>query len=142
VPSLGGEADVAAETIGQGNVRMSPLSMAMVAAAVDSGEWHTPQVIENPDEPATNAGTALDPDTLPALRSLMLDAVRTGAGQPADLPGRPVYGQVGLVRSGSGWTSWFVGFRGDIAFTIIETGKTAQLSAASLAGAFLSAMGG
>ena len=142
VPSLGGEANVAAETIGQGNVQMSPLSMAMVAAAVDSGYWHTPQFIENPGDPTDNVGAALDPGTLPALRSLMLDAVRSGAAHPADLPGMPVYGQVGLVRSGSGWTSWFVGFRGTIAFTIIETGKTAQLSAASLAGAFLSAMGG
>lgn len=142
VPSLGGEADVAAETIGQGKVQMSPLSMAMVAAAVDSGNWYPPQFIENLGDPATDAGTALDPGTLPALRSLMLDAVRTGAAHPADLPGTPVYGQVGLVRSGSGWTSWFVGFRGNIAFTIIESGKTAQLSAASLAGAFLSAMGG
>jgi hypothetical protein len=53
-----------------------------------------------------------------------------------------VYGQVGLVKSRSGWTSWFVGFRGDIAFTIIESGKTSQLSAASLAAAFLSAIPG
>ena len=142
VPSLGGEANVAAETIGQGNVQMSPLSMAMVAAAVDSGYWHTPQVIENPGDPPDSAGTALDPGTLPALRSLMLGAVRGGAAHAADLPGTPVYGQVGLVRSGSGWTSWFVGFRGTIAFTVIETGKTARLSAASLAGAFLSAMSG
>jgi cell division protein FtsI/penicillin-binding protein 2 len=142
VPAVGGEANVAAETIGQGDVRMSPLSMAMVAAAVDSGSWHTPQFIENPADPPANAGTALDPGTLLALRGLMLDAVRTGAASAADLAGPPVYGQVGLVRSGSGWTSWFVGFRGDIAFTIIESGKTSQLSAASLAAAFLSAIPG
>ena len=34
VPSAAGDADLAAQTIGQGNVRMSLLSMAMVAAAV------------------------------------------------------------------------------------------------------------
>ena len=45
VPSAADGADLAAETIGQGNVRMSPLAMAMVAAAVDSGRWHTPQVV-------------------------------------------------------------------------------------------------
>jgi hypothetical protein len=44
------------------------------------------------------------------------------------------------VRTGSDWLSWFVGFRGDIAFTVIESGKTSQLSAAALAGAFLSAI--
>ena len=35
--------------------------------------------------------------------------------------------------------SWFAGYRGDIAIAAIETGKTAQLSAAALAGAFFSA---
>ena len=34
VPSTAGNAGLAAQTVGQGNVRMSPLSMAMVAAAV------------------------------------------------------------------------------------------------------------
>jgi len=58
------------------------------------------------------------------------------------VPGSPVYGQVGLVRSGSGWMSWFVGYRGNVAVTVIETGPTAQLSAAALAGAFLSALRG
>ena len=66
-----------------------------------------------------------------ALRSLMRTAVRSGAAQAASQPGAPVYGQVGLVHTGSTWTSWFVGFRGDIAFTVIESGKTSQLSAAA-----------
>ena len=76
------------------------------------------------------------------LRSLMRGAVRSGAAAAASLPGTPVYGQVGLVRTGSTWTSWFVGFRGNIAFTVIESGKTRHLSAAALAGAFLSTLSG
>jgi hypothetical protein len=67
--------------------------------------------------------------------------VRSGAAAAASLPGTPVYGQVGLVRTGSTWTSWFVGFRGDIAVTVIESGRTPHLSAAALAGAFLSTLG-
>jgi len=137
VPSAMGVADLAAEAIGQGNVRMSPLSMAVVAAAVDAGSWHTPQVTQGAADPA---GTALDPSAMSALRSLMRTAVRSGAAQAASVPGAPVYGQVGLVHTGSGWLSWFVGFRGDIAFTVIESGKTSRLSAAALAGAFLSAL--
>jgi cell division protein FtsI/penicillin-binding protein 2 len=137
VPSAADVADLAAETIGQGNVRMSPLSMAMVAAAVDAGGWHTPQVTQEVADPA---GTALNPSDMSALRSLMRGAVRSGAARAASVPGAPVYGQVGLVHTGSGWLSWFVGFRGDIAFTVIESGKTSQLSAAALAGAFLSAI--
>jgi hypothetical protein len=37
--------------------------------------------------------------------------------------------------------SWFVGYRGDVAFTVLESGPTAQLSAAALAGAFVKALG-
>ena len=44
VPPAAGVADLAAETIGQGNVQMSPLSMAMVAAAVDVGQLAHPAV--------------------------------------------------------------------------------------------------
>jgi cell division protein FtsI/penicillin-binding protein 2 len=138
VPSAASGADLAAETIGQGNVRMSPLSMAMVAAAVDSGNWHIPQVVQGSADPS---GSALNPSDMTALRGLMLGAVRSGAAHSASLPGPAVYGQVGLVHTGSVWTSWFVGFRDNIAFTVIESGKTPQLSAAALAGAFLSAAG-
>jgi cell division protein FtsI/penicillin-binding protein 2 len=138
VPQAAGVADLAAETIGQGNVQMSPLAMAMVAAAVDSGSWHTPQFVADAGDPS---GTALSPSAMSELRSLMRGAVRSGAAHAANLPGTQVYGQVGLVHTGSTWTSWFVGFRGDTAFTIVESGKTSQLSAAALAGAFLSALG-
>jgi cell division protein FtsI/penicillin-binding protein 2 len=141
VPSAAGDADLAAETIGQGNVRMSLLSMAMVAAAVDSGSWHVPQVVEDSPDPPSKPGIALDATAMSALRGLMRGAVRSGAAQAASLPGAQVYGQVGLVHTGSGWMSWFVGYRGDIAVAVIESGRTPQLSAAALAGAFLSAAG-
>jgi cell division protein FtsI/penicillin-binding protein 2 len=139
VPSSAGDATLAAQTIGQGNVRMSLLSMAMVAAAVDAGQWHVPQVIQTPASPPA-AGTPLDSDMTKALQGLMRGAVRSGAAHAASLPGQPVYGQIGLVRTGSGWMSWFVGYRGDTAIAAIESGKTAQLSAASLAAAFFSAL--
>jgi hypothetical protein len=139
VPSAAGDADLAAQTIGQGNVRMSLLSMAMVAAAVDAGSWHVPQVIQASSDPAAALGAPLDPSTMSALRGLMRDAVRSGAAHAAGLPGAQVYGQVGLVHTGSGWMSLFVGYRGDVAIAAVEWGKTAQLSAAALAGAFFAA---
>jgi cell division protein FtsI/penicillin-binding protein 2 len=139
VPSAAGDADLAAQTIGQGNVRMSLLSMAMVAAAVDAGRWHVPQMIQASSEPASASGTTLDPDVMSALRGLMRGAVRSGAAGAASVGGAQVYGQVGLVHTGPGWLSWFVGYRGDVAIAAIESGKTPQLSAAALAGAFFSA---
>jgi cell division protein FtsI/penicillin-binding protein 2 len=146
VPAGAEGAALAAETIGQGNVLVSPLSMAMVAAEVDSGSWHAPQVVvgstapADPAGPASQPGAALPASALSALRGLMRSAVSSGAAQAANTPGAPVYGQVGLVHSASGWTSWFVGYRGDVAFTVLESGSTAQLSAAALAGAFVKAL--
>jgi cell division protein FtsI/penicillin-binding protein 2 len=124
VPSAVGDADLAAQTIGQGSVRMSLLSMAMVAAAVDVGSWRVPQVIRTPASPPS-AGTPLDPDMTRELQGLMRGAVRSGAAQAAALPGQQVY----------------VGYRGEIAIAAIESGKTAQLSAAALAASFFSALG-
>jgi cell division protein FtsI/penicillin-binding protein 2 len=141
VPAGAQGAALAAETIGQGNVQVSPLLMAMVAAQVDSGRWHAPQVVVGATDPVSKPGMALSATALSALRGLMRGAVRSGAAHPADTPGAPVYGQVGLVHSGSGWMSWFVGYRGDVAFTVLESGPTAQLSAAALAGAFVKALG-
>ena len=97
-------------------------------------------MIQTPASPP-GAGTALDPDMTSALRGLMRGAVRSGAAHAASLPGQPVYGQIGLVHTASGWMSWFVGYRGDTAIAAIESGKTAQLSAAALAAAFFSALG-
>jgi cell division protein FtsI/penicillin-binding protein 2 len=140
VPSANGVADLAAETIGKGNVQVSPLAMAMVAAEVDSGAWHAPSVLAGADPPST-LPPALDANAMSALRGLMRGAVKSGAAHAANVPGAAVYGQVGLTHSSAGWLSWFVGYRGDVAFTVIETGSTAQLSAAALAGAFVSALG-
>ena len=137
VPTTTGAANLAAQTIGQGSVRMSLLSMAMVAATVDVGRWHVPQVLQASDPPT--AGAVLDTGIMNTVRGLMRGAVRSGAAQAASRPGPQVYGQVGMVHTGSGWMSWFVGYRNDVAIAAIETGKTPQLSAAALAGAFFSA---
>jgi cell division protein FtsI/penicillin-binding protein 2 len=141
VPAGAQGAALAAETIGQGHVLVSPLAMAMVAAQVDSGHWHAPQVVVGATDPVSKPPMALSPSALSALQGLMRGAVTSGAAHAADTPGAPVYGQVGLVHSGSGWMSWFVGYRGDVAFTVLESGPTAQLSAAALAGAFVKALG-
>ncbi len=142
VPVASGEAELAQETIGTGNVQVSPLAMAMVAAEADSGSWHAPTVLASAGTPAaTSSSSSLSPSTLTALRTLMRGAVHSGAAHAANVHGMPVYGQVGLTNDGSTWLSWFVGYRGNVAFTIIESGHTKQLSAAALAGAFAAALG-
>jgi cell division protein FtsI/penicillin-binding protein 2 len=135
-----GAADLAAQTIGQSGVLMSPLGMAMVAAEVDSGVGRLPQLVVG-DTPAASS-MPLSASSLAELRQLMRLAVVSGAAHPAELPGAQVYGQAGTVKTAAhSYLSWFVGYRGDMAVAAIETGTTADQAAAALAGAFLQTVG-
>jgi cell division protein FtsI/penicillin-binding protein 2 len=135
-----GPADLAAQTIGQGGVLMSPLGMAMVAAEVDTGVGRSPQLVVGDTPPTWSA--PLSAADLSKLRHLMRLAVVSGAAHPAELPGTAVYGQAGTVKTAAHtYLSWFVGYRGSMAVAAIETGSTANQAAASLAGAFLKAVG-
>jgi membrane peptidoglycan carboxypeptidase len=114
--------------------------MALVAAAVDDGTSHSPALLAS--APVKSSPLPMSGDELSALRGLMRDAVQTGPASAADLSGSPVYGQAGAVQTGaSAWLSWFVGYRGSVAFAVLETGHTQSQAAASLAAAFLSSVG-
>jgi cell division protein FtsI/penicillin-binding protein 2 len=136
-----GAADVAAQTIGQSGVLMSPLGMAMVAAEVASGVGRAPVLIAG--DPGATWTAPVSGGELTGLRQLMRLAVssKSAPGHAADVPGAPVYGQAGVVKTGTnGYLSWFVGYQGDLAVAAVETGTTASQAAASLAGAFLKAV--
>ena len=131
------QAAVAAQVTGAGGVLMSPLAMAMVAAEVDAGTGHTPALVAS-DPPATWQAP-LSTSELTELRQLMRQAVQSGSAHGADAPGEPVYGQSGVVQTGThAYLSWFVGYQGSIAVAVVETGTTPAQAAAALAGAFLS----
>jgi hypothetical protein len=146
VPAFSGVADVAAGTLGEGNVQVSPLSMALVAGQVDSGASHVPSLIAR-NTGAAQTGKSTDPPfsaaNLAALRTLMRDTVRSGAARQADLAGQAVHGQVGTVQVDGGkhpvWASWFVGYRGDVAFAVLQFGPSPAASAVPLAADFLAA---
>jgi cell division protein FtsI/penicillin-binding protein 2 len=138
VPS--GEAALAAQAIGAGGVKVSPLEMAMIAAEVDSGVGHAPALLAG--DPPARWRAPLSAGQLSALRDLMQGAVRSGPAHAANLSGERVHGQAALVRTGpNAWLSWFVGYRGGMAFAVLETGRTQAQAAASLGAAFLSAVG-
>ena len=135
-PQVSGEAEVAAQVTGTGGVLMSPLGMATVAAEVASGTGRSPVLIAT--DPSTTWKTQLSDTALTQLRQLMQLAVAKGAAHAAYVPGTPVYGQAGVVQTGThSYVSWFVGYRGTTAVAVLETGSTASAAAASLAGTFL-----
>jgi len=131
-----GQAGVAAQATGTGGVLMSPLGMAMVAAEVDAGIGRTPVIVAA--DPPSTWQAPLSASKLGELRQLMRQAVQSGSARAANVPGEPVYGQSGVVQTGShAYLSWFVGYRGSMAVAVIETGTTQAQAAAALAGAFL-----
>ncbi|HYZ54324.1 MAG TPA: penicillin-binding transpeptidase domain-containing protein [Streptosporangiaceae bacterium] len=143
VPAATGDGQLAAETIGQG-VQVSPLAMAMVAAEVQSGVAHSPVLVTSPPNGSVARKSPLSAGALTSLREMMRKAVTSGSAQSADVQGAPVYGQTGLVQTGSGrssaWDSWFVGFRGNVAFAVLESNQSSQVSASVLAAQFLNAL--
>jgi cell division protein FtsI/penicillin-binding protein 2 len=131
-----GEAGLASQAIGAGGVLMSPLGMALIAADVDSGVGHTPALL--PADRSTAWPMPLSDSQLTALRGLMRDAVRSGPARVANVSGVPVYGQAGVVQTGANdYLSWFVGYRGEMAFTVVEERHTKAQAAAALAATFL-----
>ena len=141
VGSASGVTQLAAATIGQGNVKVSPLTMAGVAAQVATGTWHEPVLVTRPPDAQQSRQAPFAAGTLASLRDLMRDAVRSGAARRANVSGQLVYGQVGTAPLTSGkhekWATWFVGYRGDIAFAAVEFTASPQASAAPLARSFL-----
>ena len=140
--AVSGAADVAAETIGQSGVLVSPLGMATVAAEVAAGVGRAPVLIAG--DPGATWTAPVSGSELSELRQLMRLAVssKSAPGHAADVSGAPVYGQAGVVKTGSNaYLSWFVGYRGDLAVAVVETGTSASQAAASLAGAFLKTVG-
>jgi cell division protein FtsI/penicillin-binding protein 2 len=140
----GGEAQLASAIMGQGNfVQVSPLTMAGVAAQVDSGIWHEPSLVTKPD-PQHAQQARFSATTMNSLRSLMRKTVQSGAGRRADVRGIPVHGQVGTTlldgsRHHERWATWFVGYRGGIAFAVLEVTRSPRISAAGVAATFLRA---
>jgi cell division protein FtsI/penicillin-binding protein 2 len=129
---------LAADTIGDGDVRMSPLGMALAAAVVDSGRWHNPSLVMTKD-PKTSS-QEVSTQVLTDLRALMHRAATSGAGRAANVGG-DVFGQVGNAPFNAHGLriSWFVGYQqgSNVAFAVVQLGKSASDSAAPLAGRFL-----
>jgi membrane peptidoglycan carboxypeptidase len=114
--------------------------MALVAAGVDSGVQRPPTLITDPADPSLAPRAVSGAQTVSSLRALMRSAVQSGAAHQADLAGKPVYGQVGTAPAVPGsqlWASWFVGYRGDVAFAVLELSKSPSTSAVPLGAAFL-----
>lgn len=121
VPRNNSLVDKAASMIGQARVLMSPLGMALVAAAVDSGRARTPSLIVG--EGGEPVGEPLPRSTDDDLRQIMRMVVTQGtASSLRDLPGQ-IAAKTGTAEYGTAdpprTHGWMIGYRGDVAFACL-----------------------
>jgi penicillin-binding protein A len=109
-------------SIGQRDVRMTPLQAAMVAAAVaNDGTLMTPYLVDQVRAPDLSVLDETDPDVFSEpisedvanqLTEMMLSVVDNGSGRAAQIPGVQVAGKTGTaqVREDVPDHNWFIGF--------------------------------
>lgn len=125
VPQPSDKADLAATSIGQGRVLMSPLSMAMVAAAADTGTVRSPQLVvgaSGSSATGTTATSQLPSDVVSDLHEMMASVVASGTAAGQGLPAG-TYAKTGTAQYGTTAPlkidAWLMGFKGDTAFACL-----------------------
>jgi cell division protein FtsI/penicillin-binding protein 2 len=120
-PAPSDQADFAAAAIGQGQVLVSPLNMAMVAAAADTGEVHAARLVAGaPDD--TMSPAALPGNVVTDLHELMAQVVAAGTASQQGLP-PGTYAKTGTAQYGHGnplpTDAWLIGFNNEVSGTDI-----------------------
>ena len=138
----------AAAMIGQGQVLVSPLALATMAASVGAGERVAPSLLADSVPGSAIVGAAPEPGNLTAeeaatLRELMGAVVAEGgANLLADVPGEPVLAKTGTAEFGSDdpprTHAWIIALQGDLAVAVfVEEGELGSTSGGPLMEAFL-----
>lgn len=114
----------ALDAIGQGDVAVSPLQMALVAESVATGgRMLVPYVVQRVQDGSTPPRvlrqtqkrvwrTVMDPTTAATLTQLMIGVVDNGTGTAAQIPGVQVAGKTGTAETVPNEKphAWFIGF--------------------------------
>jgi cell division protein FtsI/penicillin-binding protein 2 len=133
----------AAAMIGQDKITVTPLGLAGVAAAVQSGRWRQPRLVSS--DPS-KTGPALPESELSTLRDLMRQVVTRGtaatafagvAGEIAGKTGTAEFGEEDPPET----HAWFIAYRDDLAVAVlVEKGRSGGSVAAPIAAKFFSAL--
>jgi penicillin-binding protein A len=121
-PPMGSDDRTALSGYGQGDVRATPLQMAMVSAGIaNNGVVMNPRTVDRVIAPDltvqdtfgdTEFGRALDEDLAAEMVAMMTANVSDGAASGARIDGVEVAGKTGTAENGDTrpYTLWFTGF--------------------------------
>lgn len=149
-PNKTGSKNVAEQSIGQGEVLMTPLHAAMMAAAIaNKGVMMQPYAVSSitnskgsiiKEYKPKQLGQATDAATAAAINDLMVEVVKEGTGTKAKVSKVTVAGKTGTAEVGTDLRShaWFVGFapadKPRVAIAVlIENGGSGGSTAAPIA---------
>lgn len=133
------EADKARFAVGEGEVKVSPLTMALFAAALQNGTWREPLLIQDPPPSTSATARFVEPTMLRELQKIMTLGVKKGTAKSAVADRRKYGGGLSsTVTDESGKTvSWFVGYyQNTYGIALAIEGK---VDAAKIASAFINA---
>ena len=147
-PKLDSDVDAGRFAFGQERLLVTPLQMAMVAAAIaNGGVVMEPHVIDRILSPKGSIVTrpkpdelrrAVKPETAATVASMMRDTVESGTGTAAQISGVDVGGKTGTAETGVAGTNnaWFIAFAGrdrpQLAIAVVleqQNGTGGQLAA-------------
>jgi penicillin-binding protein A len=113
---------LASTAFGQGQLAVTPLQMALVAAAVaNDGKMPAPYLVQSVQSPDGRtlelthpqiAATVMTPENAAIIRRMMVESVDEGWANPASIKGVEVGGKTGTAETidDSQPHSWFIGF--------------------------------
>ncbi len=145
VPQPKDPADLAATSIGQGRVLLSPLNMAMVAAAADTGTVRSPRLVLAGSAGVPASSGQLSPAVVTDLHEMMAAVVAHGTAAGQGLP-RGTYAKTGTAQYGTRnplkLDAWLMGFKDGIAFAalVVNSGGNGGPTCGPIVARFLSGL--
>jgi peptidoglycan glycosyltransferase len=144
------QAQLMLSSFGQYDVRVTPLQVAMMSAAIaNDGQLMAPQLVDevladdlrllDEFEPAVYS-TPISRGTAHELRRMMVNGVQNGVASAAQISGVAVAGKTGTAETGidQGRSFWFTGFapanNPEVAVAVVVEGDSADGTGNSVAG--------
>jgi peptidoglycan glycosyltransferase len=157
MPVTSDRVDIGRVAIGQGNLLVSPLQMAMVAQTIGNGgvrmkPFITKEVLDQEgrtveETEPEEAETVMSKETAAQLVSMMRNVVKEGTGTAAALEGVELAGKTGTAEIDVQRrinNPWFIGFTDEFAVAVMlerRTAETGGVHAAPIAKRVMEALG-